>query len=221
MHYRMPKRKSKPNPSKVKRCRQCFVCGLLLFLFGWGFFRVETRIGSLAQQAAVAELNRTLNREIHSIVTELLNKESVNLHGLTQTQTDATGKVLSMSTDYQTVNHIKADLAIQVEEFLGRMDVVKATVPIGMLLSDSFMTGFGFPIPIRVFATNAIEVAVEDSFTSAGINQTRYKLEVIVTIPARVAGLFQHEDTCVTVQVPMEEVILVGEVPQTYLARGN
>ncbi|MBR5152764.1 MAG: hypothetical protein IKW60_04470 [Clostridia bacterium] len=195
--------------------------GFFLILVCVGFFQVEKRIGTLAQQAAVAELNRTLNREIHLAVGKLMEEEAEIFHGITQAERDETGRIFSLSTDYLKVNRLKVMLAVKVEEVLRGTDVIRARIPVGMLISDSMMTGFGLPIPIRVFATNAVDVAIEDSFHSAGINQTRYKLEIVVKVPAQIAGLLHREETEVIVQVPVEEMILVGEVPKTYLARGD
>ena len=81
------------------------------------------------------------------------------------------------------------------------------------------MTGIGFRVPVKVFATNAICVEYKDSMTAVGINQSSHQLMVEITVPARVAGLFSYEDTQVITQVPIAETVIIGEVPQTYLHR--
>ncbi len=220
LRYYLPKKK-KRCPQREQKIRNWVLIVAAVLALGILFFRIEERLGGFAQQAAISELNRILNREIHRTVGELMEEEQTDFHSLSHTQTDAEGRVLSVSTDHQSINRIKSRLAVRVGDFLEELTVVNTKVPMGALVSDSWMTGFGIPIPVKVFATNSIAVEIADSFISAGINQTRYKLELLVTVPARVAGFLEHQDTEVTVQIPIEEIILVGEVPNAYLASNH
>ena len=197
-----------------------YLClGLLVFSCVWGFFRIEGRIGALAQQAAISKLNGTITKEVNRVVTEVLEEEGVDTQSLMVRQQDNVGKVLSMTTDYNAVNRMKSALAIKIQQSLDELDTVETTVPVGMLFSDTFLTGVGFKVPVKVFATNAIQVEFKDGVISAGINQSRYQLMVEITVPARVAGVFRYEDTQVVTQVPVAETVLVGDVPQLYVNR--
>ena len=140
------------------------------------------------------------------------------MQGMIEQRTNEEGEVLSVNMNPLAVNRFKSALAIAVQECLDVMDVIETTVPIGMLFSDTIMTGVGIRVPIKVFATNEIIVEMEDSFSSAGINQTKYSLSVKVAVPARIAGVFRYEDTKVVTEIPLAETILVGEVPKAYLA---
>lgn len=218
LRYRF--RTGKHRQRKQNRTALCYFLLLAIVVGGiYGFFRVEMRIGSLAQQAAVSKLNGTITKEVNRVVTEVFAEEAVNAQNLVSKQKDEDGKVLSMSTDYHTLNRMKSAMAIKVQEVLDHMDVVDTTVPVGMLFSDTFLTGFGFRVPVKVFVTNAIRVEYKDSMTAVGINQSCHRLLVEITVPARVAGLFSYEDTEVITQVPISETVIVGEVPQTYLHR--
>lgn len=220
LRYRF--RTGKPIYIQRKRKKTAMVYFLIAaFVLGgiYGFFRIEMRIGSLAQQAAVSKLNGTITKEVNRVVTEVFAEEAVNAKSLVSKQKDETGRVLSMSTDYYTLNRMKSSMAIKVQEVLDGLDVVETTVPVGMLFSDTFLTGIGFRVPVKVFATNAIRVEYKDSMIAVGINQSSHHLTVEITVPARVAGLLSYEDTEVVTQVPIAETVIVGEVPQTYLHR--
>ena len=216
--YRFQKQKRPKNsPLVCRRRRRLVSIGIMLMLCGWGFFKVEIRVGHLAQQAAISKLNGMITTEVNRVAEEVMSE-----HGgqsITEEEKDESGRVLSVSTDYVIVNRIKSALAIQIQKYLDEIDVVETTIPAGMLISDTMLTGFGIQIPIHVFATNAISVEFEDEFTSAGINQTRHHLMASITVPARVAGVVTYEETVIVTQVPIAETILVGEVPQTYLSR--
>ncbi len=219
LKYRFRRPKRHRISAKMHRRRVCWLwLGILLMLCSWGFFRIEMRIGHLAQQGAISKLNGIITTEVHRVIDEVMT-ENGRRAPLTKEEKDSSGRVSSVTTDYTAVNHIKSELAIKIQAYLDQLDVVETTVPVGMLFSDTLMTGFGLRIPIRVFATNAITVEFEDEFSSAGINQTRHHLMAIVRVPARVAGIFSYEETEIVTQIPIAETILVGEVPQTYLNR--
>lgn len=202
-----------------RRGIRCLCLGLLAFACVWGFFRIEGRIGALAQQAAISKLNGTITKDVNRVVTEVLEEEEVDTQSLMVKQQDEAGKVLSMTTDYNAVNRMKSALAIKIQQSLDKLNTVETTVPVGMLFSDTFLTGVGFKVPVKVFATNAIQVEFKDGVSSAGINQSRYQLMVEITVPARVAGVFRYEDTQVVTQIPIAETVLVGDVPQMYVNR--
>ena len=218
LKYRFQKQKRPKNSPLVRRRRLRLVSiGIILTLCGWGFFKVEIRVGHLAQQAAISKLNGMITTEVNRVAEEVMSEHGG--HSVTKEEKDESGRVLSVSTDYVIVNRIKSALAIQIQKYLDEIDVVETTIPAGMLISDTMLTGFGIRIPIHVFSTNAISVEFEDEFTSAGINQTRHHLMASITVPARVAGVVTYEETEIVTQVPIAETILVGEVPQTYLSR--
>lgn len=190
---------------------------LLLGICIFGLTRIERRIGPLAQQAAVSALNGRIVKEANLAAEAVLEEEGIEPGRLILIERDENGSVRSLTTDYAAVNRIKAALAVQMQERIAQMGVVKTYVPAGMLVSDTLYTGAGFHIPIRIFAAGTVDIRFYDEFTSAGINQTRYKLMVEITAPAQVAGILSRQETQAVTQVPLADAVVVGTVPQNYL----
>ncbi len=197
-----------------------FLTGMLL-LCGWGLFKIEHRLGGLAQEVAVSALQDDLLIEANRAVMEVLEEQNITADSLLAVEKAEDGAIRSMTTDHTKVNRIKTELTIKVQGQLERHRVVKAYLPAGMLISDTMLTGVGIPIPIQAFVFHDAEVQLYDTFDSAGINQTRYKLMMEVRVPMRVAGVFSYQDEEVVVQVPLAETVIVGSVPQTYLESGR
>ena len=216
LQYRFRYKKAKGTLIQRRRKLRCIAIGMLAVVLGFLFFRIEARIGALSQQAAVSKLNGVITKDVNRLAAKLLSDPQ--MQGMIEQRTNEAGEVLSVNMNPLAVNRFKSALAIAVQECLDVMDVIETTVPIGMLFSDTIMTGVGIRVPIKVFATNEIIVEIEDSFASAGINQTKYSLSVKVTVPARIAGVFRYEDTKVVTEIPLAETILVGEVPKAYRA---
>lgn len=217
MRYRFSHSAKKPRSVPLRRRRRrLFAFGCFLLLLIWIFLKTEIRIGDLAQQAAVSQLHGLITTEVNREAADIMSTLG-SMPALCKEERDENGDIRTITTDYARVNRIKSELTIGVQAYLDTLDTVETTVPSGMLVSDTLLTGYGIKIPIRVFVTHAIQVDFEDEFTSAGINQTRHCLSVTVRVPARVAGVLTHQETEIVTQVPIAETILIGEVPQTYL----
>lgn len=218
--FHAPQRKHRKKQRHLPVGKEIIFCFfLILILIGCipGFYHTETRVGALAQKAAVSELNGRITKTVNRAVESVLEQEKIDSRKLISVEKDELGRIQSLSADYLVINRMKSALAILVQEELDSLNVIEAHIPVGMLFSDTLFTGAGFTVPVKIFVSNAIEVEFYDEFVSAGINQTKYKLAAEVRVPAQAAGLFHREETLVVTQVPVAETVVVGEVPKTYL----
>ena len=199
------------------KLRSCFVFLLLIALL-FGIFSAVRRVGTVGRQAAAAALNQRLVYNANAAVSELMQEKADEIRALTTLQKDEGGAPRSMHTDYAAANRVKAELLLKIGDRLRAIHAVDTYIPIGLLFSDALYTGVGFHLPIRVFCAEKIDVSFCDTFTAAGINQTRYLLSADITVTARVGGIANSEEITVTTQVPMTETILLGTVPDTYLS---
>ncbi len=188
----------------------------LVFLLCFGFYRIEERIGALAQQAALSKLNSDITRDVNLAVQDILTQEGFDSRSLLLAEKDENGEIQSVTTDYTTINRMKSALAIRIQSDLDALEIIHAKIPIGMLFSDTLMTGYGFQVPIHVFATNGIIIEFRDEFATAGLNQSRYQLMVEIRIPTEIVGIRRREETEIVTQVPIAETVLIGQIPQGY-----
>ncbi len=211
--FRSRRRRLRKQPLPWKKAIFPLVLSLLLF----SVLGIEQRLGPLAQETALSVLNGQLMKEINLAVTEVLEEENINAGSILHEEKDDEGTIENIVTDYTAVNRVKTAIAVRIQEKMEGYRTVYAHVPIGALFSDTMLTGFGFPIPIRAFATHMIDIQFHDTFDSAGINQTRQQLSLEIKIPIRIAGIFSYRDAVVSTEVPLAESVIIGTVPQTYL----
>ena len=190
-----------------------FFCTAAFF----AFCKAEDRIGPLVQQSAISKLNSVVTKSVNKSVQDVIESENIDTQNLIIPQKDDNGKIISMSADYNTVNRLKSALAINIQEQIDNLDIIETNIPIGLLFSDTIMTGAGFRIKLKIFAINSISVEFRNEFYSAGINQTKYKLSAEVKIPLHIAGIACREDTEIITQIPIAETVIIGDIPQTYL----
>ncbi len=211
--------RTKPPPKSLNWKKLILPMVLTFLLFS--LLGVEKRLGPLAQESALSILNGELMKEINLSVVEVLEDENIHAGSILQEEKDDEGTIENIVTDYMAANRVKAAIIVKVQKKLEGYRTVCASVPVGALFSDTLMTGYGIPIPVRVVANPMMEVQFLDSFDAAGINQTRQQLSLEIKVPIRIAGIFSYRDAVVSTEVPLAESVIIGTVPQTYLCAGD
>ncbi len=218
--FRRPRRASKRR-SPGKRHKGIWILLIFLVSAGAGLWQMERRLGPIAQETALSVLNGELIQGINMAVSEALEEEGIDAGSILQEDKDADGTIENIVTDYTAANRVKAAIAVKVRELMEQTRTVVAYVPMGALFSDTMLTGYGLPIPVRAFSTHMIDIQFLDTFDSAGINQTRQQLSILIKIPIRIAGVFSYRDAEVSTEVPLAESVIIGTVPRTYVSTGD
>ena len=80
----------------------------------------------------------------------------------------------------------------------------------------ALFSGVGPMIPVEILNVNRINSRFDSSFEAAGINQTRHRIEMLITVDVVLllpGGSCQ--ESC-TNQITVAESVLMGDVPTNY-----
>ncbi|HIV67737.1 MAG TPA: sporulation protein YunB [Candidatus Butyricicoccus stercorigallinarum] len=128
-------------------------------------------------------------------------------------QTNADGAVTSVTTDAAALNRLRTTVVRQVYDGIGALEQAHTAVPLGTLLDPQYLAGLGPALPFGVTALGRVTARVNTAFSDAGINQTIHTLTVCVTADFSVRALGMAQTVTVSAEYPLEETIVVGEVP--------
>ena len=221
IYYRLrkPKNKRKVGSKRTKNVIILSFCTVVFCVVSvCGFYILEKRIGTLAQEAAISELNSEITKNVNRIVEEISNQDGINLAELIHIDSNGNNSTF-MTTDYNAVNRIKSSLAINIQEEMDKLSIIETKIPIGMLFSDTLMTGAGINVPVKIFVANEIDIQFYSDFSDAGINQTRCRMWIEIKIPTKVAGVVSYQEDNIMTQVPLAEKIILGNVPEVYMEK--
>lgn len=126
---------------------------------------------------------------------------------------DDTGAVTALTTNAASVNRIRTQLVQRVYDDMGELEQAKTSVALGTLLDPQLLAGLGPQIPFRVVSLGCVTAQVESHFSSAGINQTLYEVSVTLSADFSLQLLGAAKSITVRANYPLEETILVGDVP--------
>lgn len=126
---------------------------------------------------------------------------------------DDSGAVTALTTNAASVNRIRTQLVQRVYDDIGELEQAKTSVALGTLLDPQLLAGLGPQIPFRVVSLGCVTAQVESHFSSAGINQTLYEVSVTLSADFSLQLLGAAKSITVRANYPLEETILVGDVP--------
>ena len=179
------------------RRRLFLVSVMLLFLL---FFYIQRRLPIVQAELYEAAMTRHGESVITKTVGNALDADFV--------QTDANTVIL----DHTVLAQAKSELTSQLQKRLdGKICV---WVPFGNLCRSPLLNGHGVKIPVVLFVQSTVQIAFDPQLEAAGINRTRYGVDMVIT--AKLYSLSAAVSGCVTVETrfPIYDAVLSGEVPQ-------
>jgi sporulation protein YunB len=151
---------------------------------------------------------------INGAVTKELNDHGVTYNDLVTVERNSEGKVLAITTNMVKMNELKSAIITNVQEQLRNDNQSDIGVPLGTLLGNDFLHGWGPNVPLKLTLSGNVNADFKSSFESAGINQTKHQiyLNIHTSVYSFIPGF--NTTTDVETNVPVAETIIVGEVPE-------
>lgn len=197
-----------------ERHYRLLVWSLFLTILILLFHAVQLRIEPVLRQAARLEGNRMLQQLIHEQVAQCLSENS---GPFSRVDYSDDGKVRSVGLDVPAVNALKTRLAVALSEQLAGRSGTTLSIPIGTIFGGPLFHGRGPTLPFLLCPYSCAEVSFEQDFSSAGINQTVYRVRL--RVQASMAGLLGRRQAVSQVDTSflLEERLIAGEVPRICL----
>ena len=156
-------------------------------------------------QLAVSEI-------ITTAVDEELSQEDISYSKLVELTTNTDGEVISVESNVIGINQMKNGISQRLERELHRI----SDIHIGTLSGIQMLHNKGFDIGMTVEPMGYPKTKIISEFTEAGINQTRHRIIIDITVVAD--AIIPGYSTTVTVNTSIvaAETIIIGRVPDAY-----
>lgn len=134
---------------------------------------------------------------------------------------DKDGKIRSVDLDADFISVLAQKITIEAQRRINKMGKDGIKIPIGSLSGITLFTGMGPDLNVKVYLVGSTQTQILSVFSDAGINQTLHRLYLTISgsVAVAVPGLSSTIKT--SAQVLMSELIIVGDVPPTYLNSTN
>lgn len=161
-------------------------------------------------------ISQTSNH-ITSAVDHAVSEQAISYNDLVLLERSGNGDIVALTSNMAHANALRAELLeIALAELKG-LESMEFSIPLGTIFDWDLLSARGPDVGVRVLYTGTASAEFENSFSSAGINQTCHR--IIFHIKADISVLLpgRQEKTTVDTKVCVAETIIVGKVPETYL----
>lgn len=186
---------------------------LLLALVG---VLLEKNLSQAVLDMAYAQANSAAVETINRAVSEVM-KDDVSYGDLMEMRCDAMGKVTMLSAKTLRMNELSTQTALTAQQMLEASKNESVLVPLGSIFGMPLLAGAGPRIQVRVIPVGSVAAQFVTEFESAGINQTRHKISLVLSTTVRLIAPNGSQRVDVSSKVLVAETIIVGQVPQSYV----
>ena len=199
---------------KKKRAKRFLILGaLMLFLLALYFYLDWGLRENLLVQGE-AQLNNIAISIMNTSVSEVL-QEHYPARDLLKIEKDEQGRVAMVSADAAEMNQIVYECVERAQEKIAQLERDKIPIPLGNAIGSRLFSGKGPDIRIGVLPMGAVSAEYFTEFYAAGINQTRYKIYMVLKSDMALVVGRSSQSVHIESQVLIADAIIVGTVPQS------
>lgn len=208
-----------------RRLRRGLPSWVLTWLVAAGVMLCAVRVTERALRPVLAAAARYQVRSQVTAAVEQwaardLQERGVDYSDFVAITRNEAGEITALSADMARLNLLRAELSAHLLERLEDSQL-ELTVPVGSLLPIEPTWARGPELHLRALALGTASAEFESEFTSAGINQTRHRLWLELSVPVTVLLPGGGEELTVDSRLCVAETVIVGQVPQTWFQTGG
>lgn len=134
---------------------------------------------------------------------------------------DEKGSINSVCADTDKLNILQNELRNGLNRRLASDRYNELVITLGDLTDITYFSGRGFELHIGFQQTGTANTEIITEFTSAGVNQTRFKASIIISAEFKALSPYGNDPITVTQEYVAADEVIVGAVPSFYGGNNN
>ena len=187
-----------------------------VFMVLLAYYYVEVNIKPTLKSICEVQAKVIATKLINETVREQLKKNELKEQILVPTY-DNDGRINMIRTDALVMNTISSNIAKDVQENITSLSNQKFSIPLGSALDSQLLANKGPRLSFTILHQGSVLVDFITEFEESGINQTRYKIYITVSVDMRIISPVTTSTMSVMNNVLIAEIVIVGEVPDSYM----
>ncbi|MBO4915482.1 MAG: sporulation protein YunB [Oscillospiraceae bacterium] len=165
---------------------------------------------------ATARVANTVTRIVTEAVNETVYEGGTDYDSLVRLEKDNEGRIVALKSDMAAFNRLQSEVLASVLERMSEVDTRELSIPIGTLTGSPLLAGRGPAIRVMMQSVGSPSAHFENAFTSAGINQTKHQILLVVDVSVGILLPGYSTGTRVSGSFSVAETVIVGMVPENY-----
>ena len=165
---------------------------------------------------ATARVANTVTRIVTAAVNETVYEGGTDYDQLISLEKDNEGRIVAVKSDMAEFNRLQSAILANVLERMADVDTRELSIPVGTLTGSPLLAGRGPEITVRMQSVGSPSAHFENEFSSAGINQTKHQIMLVVDVSVGILLPGFSTATRVSNEFNVAETVIVGSVPESY-----
>ncbi len=201
-----------------KTYRFSYLILLFVILIAIVFFAFNRQVSKHMGEICEYKGRNTAAEIVTNAIADEMKKETADYINISR---DDSGKITSVETNSTAVNDLQNRLTSSINSELSKMSSKQVSVALGSLSGVAFFSGRGPDINLKLRQVGAVDTKIKSEFVSAGVNQTKHRMIISVTVEMSAILPLHSTDVKFTNDYLLSETVIVGEVPSVYLSGQN
>ena len=171
---------------------------------------------SISTQIAISDASDIVTMRINRAIAQIMNEGNYGGDYFVTFEKGENGEVTAISCNMARINALSSEI---LDRVVGATENYTATVqiPLGNLTGLSLLMGRGPKVPVEIVTLTSSRVEFKNGIVTAGINQTKHQISLGVRVDIDILVPWGSESTQVVTEVLIADIVIVGQVPGTYL----
>lgn len=197
-----------------KKRKKKIIITLILILIISVFF--TCRFFTVANEIARAQATRSTTKTVNKIANQYLSENSHLYSNILVKDKSPAGNISAINTDIEKINVLQTEMSAAILHGLSETDGIHVKIPIGNIIGLPILLNVGPKISYKIAPVSNVHVHFEDSFKSAGINQTQFSVNLIIETDILYSLSAYQSKVSISNTIPVVQLVLVGDIPDNY-----
>lgn len=197
-----------------KSANKMLATGLILAVFAMGFTYYYTQINPLIVNLAKKHSYALMNTLINKVITRRMEQDGFAYEDFVTVERNENGQIRALFMNTKKINQTKTYIAGEIQKEIDKQDMTHIKLPFGAIFDIPLFSGMGPVLDVRLVPIGYVLTDFENSFSEAGINQTKHQIDIVVNANFGMILSAGSENIEIKTSVPIAQTIIVGEVPK-------
>lgn len=204
---------------KVSLLKRVLILLLCLCLVSFIYIELQVRPKIFSLAAIKAEVLAT--EAIDMAVLGEIENLNITYQDLMNVEYKDDNSIGGLSSNILGMNKLKASVTLSAQDKITQLSQKEIAFAMGDLSGFTLLSGRGPNINVKLNYAGSIKAEFENSFESAGMNQTLHSIQIRITAHLSITSRNMEENIKIETNIPVAETVIVGSIPTLYAARNT
>jgi len=216
--YDMHIKKDEKKKRKLKvKTKFKIICLCFLFIFVCVLVYYFKVVCPIIVDLSKEKIYSIATSSVSEVVGDVLSEKQIAYGDLVEIVYSSSGDVEVIEVNSVVIDILSKDINNSIQSKFDRLNNQGIDIPFGAFTGIPFLFDVGPTVSIQLVAIGRAKTLLDSSFTSAGINQTLHRLNLIISVNIGMVLPANIQKLETDMEVMICESIIVGKIPNIYL----